>query len=149
MPNLSGQLSGLIPDAKLSYCVNTKLTLQKEYNRVLSTQTCPATYWICTACTTCFSTPTEHHLPSTSARVLRRVLQNSKSVSFYRCNQNSYEVMIVKTFEAEDKAKPNTVIPRIRGLNMAAVSTATVQATRLLTGHKPVNTYTQSGLSET
>jgi len=50
--------------------------------------------------------------------------------------------MIVRMFEAEDRAKPDMVIPRIRGLNMAAVSIATVQVPRLLTGHKPANTYT-------
>jgi len=56
--------------------------------------------------------------------------------------------MIVKTFEAEDRAKPDMVIPPIRGLSMAAVGTATVQVTRLLIRHKPVNTYTQPVLSE-
>ena len=45
-------------------------------------------------------------------------------------------------FEAVDKAKPDTVIPRIRGLNMATVRIANVQVTCLLTGHKPVNTHT-------
>jgi len=55
--------------------------------------------------------------------------------------------MTVKTFEAEDRAKPNMVNPRIRGLNMAVVSTATVHVTCLLIGHKPVNTYTQPGLT--
>jgi hypothetical protein len=52
-------------------------------------------------------------------------------------------------FEAEDMAKPDTVIPRIRGLNTAAVRLATVQVTRLLPAHKPDNTYKQPGLSET
>jgi hypothetical protein len=51
--------------------------------------------------------------------------------------------MIVKTFKAEDKAKPDTVILGIRGLNTTAVRLATVQVTRLLTGHKP-----QPGLSQ-
>jgi len=55
--------------------------------------------------------------------------------------------MIVKMFEAGDMAKPDTVIPRIRGLNTAAVRLATVQVTRLLPGHKPDNTYTHPELS--
>jgi len=125
--------------------VYTKLTLQKGYNRVgkdsgLPLQAVTTTYWICTAYTTRLSTPPAHQLPR--AHQLAFSAASCKTpylYDFYRCKPNYYGVVIVKMFGAEDEAKPNTVIPRIRGLN-TAVRLATVQVTRLLTGHKPVNT---------